>query len=73
MTNQSKPKTLHLLLTLLALGFVGFVATSSSAADSSPKPKYGPMASRLPEDNKFVRTNPAPDYWAMSSYYTAQQ
>ncbi len=56
---------------LLLVALLSFPA--AEAAGTTQKPKYGPMASRLPEDNKYVRMNPAPDYWAMNSYYTAQQ
>jgi hypothetical protein len=60
------------LVTALALG----ASQSSWAAESpaqSPKPKYGPEATRLSLSHEYFRKAAAPDFWAMMPYYTAQQ
>lgn len=36
------------------------------------QPKYGPEATVLSRSNQYVRRNPAPDFWAMIPYYSAQ-
>jgi hypothetical protein len=37
------------------------------------KPKYGPEATLLSKSHEYVAKHAAPDFWAMSPYYTAQQ
>lgn len=47
--------------------------TLCASADENVKPKYGLMATRLSDSTDYVRKNPAPDYWALSTYYLSQQ
>ena len=54
-----------ILCTLLA----ALPATRSAAAG---KPKFGPDAVALSRSTDYLRARPAPDYWALSLYYTAQ-
>ena len=35
--------------------------------------KYGPQATRLFQNQTYVRKNPAPDFWALMPYYIHQQ
>ena len=55
---------------LIALSFS--FTSSGFAADATPKPKYGPTATRLFQSNDYVRKNKAPDFWALISYYLPQ-
>jgi hypothetical protein len=45
----------------------------SPSASSNAKPKYGPEAHRISIDHAYLQKAAAPDYWALSPYYTAQQ
>ncbi len=58
---------------LLSLG-LPFGAGVAHAADASPKPKYGPEALLLssPAGHAYFRAHAAPDFWAMSPFYSAQ-
>ncbi len=60
-----------------ALSLIGVLAllcgSSSSLNAAEVRPKYGPTASRIIEDHLFIKTSNAPDYWALSPYYTAQR
>jgi hypothetical protein len=44
-----------------------------TAADEPPRPKYGPAATRLYHAREFIRGHEAPDYWALTPYYAAQE
>jgi hypothetical protein len=57
---------------MLKLQLLAFVLCISIAHAES-KPKYGPEASVLSVEHSYLQHNPAPDYWAISPYYTAQQ
>jgi hypothetical protein len=46
---------------------------SSPVSPPVQKAKYGPMATPLSISHEYMRESPAPDYWALSPYYTAQQ
>lgn len=37
------------------------------------KPKYGPEVTLLSASHEYIRQAAAPDYWALSPYYTGQQ
>lgn len=53
-------------LLLVALDAAAFVS-------DSPKPKYGTSATLLSASHQYIRASEAPDYWALSPYYLAQQ
>lgn len=46
---------------------------AKAAAKSQVKPKYGEMATRLEDSHEYLRKNPAPDFWALISYYLPQR
>jgi hypothetical protein len=43
-----------------------------AGATDPNKPKYGPEAKLLREEHGYLQASGAPDYWALSPYYTAQ-
>jgi hypothetical protein len=47
-------------------------ALPARCAEPAPRPKYAPGTVRLFDARGFVRTQPAPDYWALSPYYVPQ-
>lgn len=47
-------------------------AGPASAQQDDKKPKFGPDAVPITRSVDFVRTTPAPDYWALSPYYVPQ-
>lgn len=53
------------------LALAGFLALQS-AGFADTKPKYGPMATVLSQSHEYFRAAPAPDFWALIPYYTAQ-
>jgi hypothetical protein len=53
-----------LLLALTACG---------ALAQESALPKFGPEATPIFADNEYLRSAPAPDYWALSAFYVPQQ
>lgn len=55
------------LIALLVL----FALSSSTFADT-PKPKLGPLATRLVDSHEYFQTHPAPDFWAMMPNYVSQ-
>ncbi len=61
---QSMKKQAFLILSL-AFAF-------QSAGSAEIKPKYGPMATVLSQSHEYFRNADAPDFWALSPYYTAQ-
>jgi hypothetical protein len=67
MTPLNKLAKALLLSTLSAWAVAGIVHAAPS------KPKYGPEAVPLSQSHEYFRANAAPDYWALSPYYMAQQ
>ena len=59
-------------MTHLHIVFAFFLAASLTAS-ADTKPKYGPEATLLSQSHEYVQHHPAPEYWAMMPYYTAQQ
>jgi hypothetical protein len=57
-----------LVLTCVAL--LAFTTTLLVAEE--PKPKLGPAAISLQQSHGYLRSHPAPDYWALSPYYVPQ-
>ncbi|MBI2082594.1 MAG: hypothetical protein HYT76_03400 [Deltaproteobacteria bacterium] len=51
---------------------ISFLLTDLLFSTDPPKPKYGPEAIPISQSHDYFRKNPAPDYWALSPYYTAQ-
>jgi hypothetical protein len=45
----------------------------SLSASAQAKSKYGPEATLLRDAHQYVKTQPAPDFWALIPYYAAQQ
>ena len=43
------------------------------ASAAAKRPKYGQEATLLSKSHEYIRESEAPDYWALSPYYTAQQ
>ena len=43
------------------------------AAFAADKPKYGPKTTPLNQDHEYLQKHPAPDFWALSSFYQAQR
>lgn len=58
---------------MLKLTPLALLLTASLAFSADPKPKYGPDATPLSVSNEYFRIAAAPDFWAMSPYYAAQQ
>ncbi|KAA0596415.1 hypothetical protein FZ942_09835 [Azospirillum lipoferum] len=48
------------------------VPALAQGAQDDRKPKFGPDALPITRSADFVRTTPAPDYWALSPYYVPQ-
>jgi hypothetical protein len=77
---HSMKQTIAIAL-LGTLSFSGCATSSLSAAGKSVrtpaaaeiKPKYGSEATLLSGSHEYIVKNPAPDYWAISPYYIAQQ
>lgn len=54
-----------------AASFLLLLTTSFAFAET--KPKYGPEATLLRNSHEYIQHHPAPDFWALMPYYTAQQ
>lgn len=68
--NQSINRTLiHFNLFAALLGAL-LVCLNAFAGD---RPKYGPKTTPLNQDSAYLRKAPAPDYWALSSFYQSQR
>ena len=57
------------LILLLAL-VLGVAAPPTAAFEG--KPKLGPDAVPITEQNAYLRASPAPDYWKLSAFYVPQ-
>jgi hypothetical protein len=74
-------KSQKLSVAVILLASVSALTTSfaldapspSPSPSASAKPKYGPEAHRISLDHSYLQHAAAPDYWALSPYYTAQQ
>ena len=56
----------------LAALVVALAATRRFAEDA-PKPKFGPKATPIFQENNYLREAPAPDYWNLSPFYIPQR
>ena len=54
-----------------AIAWLALAAPPAHADD--PKPKFGPHAVPIQQSHDYLRRHGAPDYWALSPYYAAQQ
>jgi hypothetical protein len=63
--------TRHSAQTVIGIFFSLLLAQPMAKAET--KPKYGPEATLLRKAPEYVRKSPAPDFWALIPYYTAQQ
>jgi hypothetical protein len=52
---------------------IAFATTLPLSSALAAKPKYGPEAQLLRESHQYVKTQAAPDFWALMPYYAAQQ
>jgi hypothetical protein len=52
--------------------FIALILVAAAGA-TAPKLKYGPEATPLSVSHEYFRSAAAPDFWALSPYYTAQQ
>ncbi|WP_247893495.1 phytochelatin synthase family protein [Azospirillum endophyticum] len=50
----------------------GTVKATTQVAQEDLKPKFGPDAVPITRATDYVRSAPAPDYWALSPYYVPQ-
>ncbi len=58
----------------LVVGFVLAVPPACLADSQAPaRPKFGPDAIPLTQAPDYLRSHPAPDYWALSGFYVPQQ
>jgi phytochelatin synthase len=55
----------------LIAGMMALLWASSAGADHV-KPRLGPDAIPIEQATRFLRTHPAPDYWAISPFYISQ-
>jgi hypothetical protein len=57
----------------LRLAGLLLVLTACGAfAQESAQPKFGPEATTILDDNEYLRSAPAPDYWTLSAFYIPQ-
>ena len=57
---------------LLMLSLAVLAVAGTSAGAEVQKPKFGPHAIPIQQSREYLRTQAAPDYWAMSPFYIAQ-
>lgn len=53
------------------IALMALLVSMSAAAQS--KPKYGPEATLLRDAHQYIKSQPAPDFWALIPYYASQQ
>jgi len=56
---------------LLVVLWAVLIWTPTAGADDV-KPRFGPNATPIEQSTGYLRTHPAPDYWAMMPFYVAQ-
>jgi hypothetical protein len=62
-----------MLARLKIAGLLVAFAASVAFAEEAPKPKFGPEAVPIFQDNAYLRAAPAPDYWTLSPFYVPQR
>ncbi|MEO5971278.1 MAG: phytochelatin synthase family protein [Bdellovibrionia bacterium] len=55
------------------LVILSFNLATTSQAENTPKPKYGPEATPLSISHEYFRTHPANHFWQFIPYYSAQR
>lgn len=58
---------------LIAAVVAAALAAPPARAEDAPKPKFGPEATPIFDDNAYLRQSPAPDYWNLSPFYIPQR
>jgi hypothetical protein len=54
------------------IGLATLLLWTAGANADEAKPRFGPNAVPIEQANTYLRTHPAPDYWAISPFYIAQ-
>ena len=54
-------------------GFLAIMFATAAFAEEAPKPKFGPEAVPIFQENTYLRAAPAPDYWNLSPFYIPQR
>lgn len=71
MSSHSKTLSYRRRVHLLIVGTMALLWTNSAGADDT-KPRFGPNAIPIEQAIQYLRTHPAPDYWAISPFYIPQ-
>jgi hypothetical protein len=58
---------------LRVAGLLLAFTASCSFAQETAQPKFGPEATPIFDDNEYLRSAPASDYWTLSAFYMPQQ
>ncbi|MGE0526077.1 MAG: phytochelatin synthase family protein [Bdellovibrionales bacterium] len=58
---------------LLCLCWLMMIVPAAAEIPKTSKAKYGPEAILLSKSHEYIQKSSAPDYWALSPYYTGQQ
>jgi hypothetical protein len=66
-----KPLPYRRRVSLLIAGMMALFWAGSAGADDV-KPRFGPNAIPIEQTTGYLRTHPAPDYWAISPFYIPQ-
>lgn len=64
-------ESFHFRARLLFAACMALLWTTSAGADTA-KPRFGPNATPIEQATEYLRTHPAPDYWAISPFYIPQ-
>jgi len=70
---KMKTRAFRLSATWLAGLFAAALLLACSIEAREAKPKFGPYAIPVGSATEYLRKNPAPDYWAISPFYIAQE
>ncbi len=62
-----------MIVQLRLAGLIAIFAASLAVAEEAPKPKFGPEAVTILQDNAYLRQAPAPDYWNLAPFYIPQR
>jgi len=62
-----------MLAQLKIAGLLVAFSASLAFAQEALKPKFGPEAVPIFQDNAYLRATPAPDYWTLSPFYVPQR
>src|SRR6185295_4105650 len=76
MIPQRQPRyevSMHARPCFIAAILAATFAASLAFAEDTPKPKFGPEATPILDDNAYLRQSRAPDYWSLSPFYIPQR